>query len=176
MPHTLTDAAHPLGAPEHGQLLPPPPPAPAAVARSTPAVVLYTVAGVITVLWLMNVAKGVPDPEVADASYRMGYLLGPLVLSVPLALAGLVVQLATRRRRVRVAEDATRAGHAVWERHHRVWQAAWLCRRCRVAFFPKGSVSPDYPASPAVAAAQLPMWVTTTAERAFGVPEPTGPR
>ncbi|MDQ0306693.1 hypothetical protein J2S46_001249 [Kitasatospora herbaricolor] len=176
MPHTLTDVAHPLGEPERGLLLPPPPAAPVAVARSTPAVVLHTVAGVITVLWLMNVAKGVPDPEVADASYRLGYLVGPLILSVPLALIGLVVQVATRRRRVRAAEDATRARHAVQERRHQVWQASWLCRRCRVAFFPKGSVSPDHPASPAIAVAQLPMWVTTTAERAFGVPEPTGPR
>ncbi|MET9618472.1 hypothetical protein [Kitasatospora indigofera] len=172
MPRASSDPGLPLGAPERGLLLPPPPPVPAKVKRSNPAFVLHTVAGVITVLWLMNLAKGLPDPEVTDASYRLGYLMGPLILSVPLAVAGLVVQLATRQRRVQVAEEAAGARHAVWERCHRVWQAAWLCRRCRVAFFPEGAVSPDYPASPAIAVAQLPMWVTTTAERAFGVPEP----
>ncbi len=176
VPHTLTDAGHPLGAPERGLLLPPPPPVPAAVGRSKAAVALYAVAGVITVLGLMNAANGLPDLEDADASYRMGYLLGPLIFSTPLALVGLVVQLASKRRRVQVAENGAGARHAVWERCHRVWQAAWLCRRCRVAFFPEGSISPDYPASPAIAVAQFPMWVTTTAGRAFGVPNPAGPR
>ncbi|WP_371493556.1 hypothetical protein OG871_38655 [Kitasatospora sp. NBC_00374] len=172
MPHALTDTGHPLAAPEHGLLLPPPPPAPAAVERAKPAIALYAAAAVITVLGLKNMADSLPDLRDANASYRMGYLLGPLILTVPLALAGLVVQLATKRRRVKVAEDAARRRRAVWERCHRVWQAAWLCRRCRMAFFPKGAIRPDFPASPAIAVAQLPMWVTTTAEREFSVPEP----
>ncbi|MFD0258475.1 hypothetical protein ACFVH7_09395 [Kitasatospora indigofera] len=176
VPRASSDPGLPLGAPERALLLPPPPPVPAKTARSNPASVLYTVAGVITVLGLMHLAKGLPDPEVADPSYRLGYILGPSLLSVPLAVVGLVVQLATRQRRVRVAEEAAGARQAVWERCHRVWQAAWLCRRCRVAFFPEGALDPAHPASPALAVAQLPMWVTTTAERVFGVPEPAGPR
>ncbi|WP_371476653.1 hypothetical protein [Kitasatospora sp. NBC_00315] len=177
VPHALADAVHPLGEPERGRLLPPPPPPPTAAAgHSKPAIALYAVAGVITVLWLMNMANGLPDLEDADTSYRMGYLLGPLVFSVPLALAGLVVQLATKQRRIRLAGDSAGAWHTAWERRHWVWQTAWLCRRCRVAFFPHGAISPDYPASPAIAVAQLPTWVTTTAERAFGVPESAAPR
>ncbi|WP_431676050.1 hypothetical protein [Kitasatospora sp. KL5] len=173
----MTDTGHPLGAAERGLLLPPPPQAPATVERSKPAAALYTVAGVITALWLMNVSRGVPDLEDADTAYIMGYLLGPLILIVPLALAGLIVQLATKRRRVQVAEDGARAWHAIWERCHRIWQAAWLCRRCRVTFLPKGALGPHFPATPAIAIAQFPKWVTTTAaDRTFDVPEPTGPR
>ncbi|MFC8449290.1 hypothetical protein, partial [Kitasatospora sp. NPDC057223] len=168
----MTDTGHPLGAPEHGPLLPPPAPAPPAVGRSTPATALYVLACVITVFGLINVAHSLPDVKDADPAYRLGFVMGPLVFSAPLALIGLVVQLATKRRRVRAAEEGAKALHALWERRHRVWLAAWLCRRCGVAFFPKGSVTPDYPASPPLAVEQLPVWVTTTAERAFGVPEP----
>ncbi|MFJ1758386.1 hypothetical protein [Kitasatospora sp. NPDC088134] len=176
VPHALNDPAHPLPAPEAGQLLPPPPPPPATVRRSTPAVVLYVAAGVFTALWLLNTAN-VPGPEEADAGYRLGALLGPLLLVVPLALAGLVVQLTTRPGRVRAAERGAGAQHALWEQHHRVWRAAWLCRRCRAVFFPQGALGPDSPASPALEAAQLPGWVVTAAAQAPtpAVMAPTGP-
>ncbi|MFJ1707047.1 hypothetical protein [Kitasatospora sp. NPDC088346] len=176
VPLALADTTHPLGEPERSLLLPPPPPAPAVVGRSKPAVALYAVAAVITVLGLKSMADGLSGPQDADLAYRLGAILGPLFFSVPLALAGMVVQLTTRRRRVRAAEAGAEARRAVWERCHRVWQAAWLCRRCRTAFFPKGSVTPDFPASPAIAVAQVPSWVTATAERALGVPEPAAVR
>ncbi|RKE23269.1 hypothetical protein [Streptomyces sp. TLI_171] len=107
----------------------------------------------------------------------MGYLFGPLMFVVPLALGGLIVQLTTRRGRIRVAEDTAGVQHAVWERRHRVWQEAHLCRQCRVAFFPKGSLGPDFPGSPAMEVAQLPGWVTTTAASlTLDAPSPTAPR
>ncbi|WP_033826166.1 hypothetical protein [Kitasatospora sp. MBT63] len=174
VPHALTDTGDPLPATEHGLLLPPPPPPPvrATAERSRPAMGLYIAAAVVTALWLKNLAGDLSDLQDASPAYRLGYLLGPLFLSVPLAVAGLVVQLSTRRRRVMAGEDGAAKQLAVWERRHRVWQAAWLCRRCRVAFFPMGAISPGFPASPPIAVAQLPMWVTATAEREFGVPEP----
>ncbi|WP_407915820.1 hypothetical protein [Kitasatospora sp. NE20-6] len=172
----LTDTGHPLGEPERGLLLPPPPPAPASVGRSRLAVTLYAVAGAITVLWLMNMANGMPESADDEVAYRMGYLLGPLILSVPLALIGLTVQLTTKQRRARTAENEAAARHAAWVGCHRVWQAVRLCRRCRVAFFPEGAVGPHFPASQAIEVAQLATWVTGTAAQAFGVPEPAGPR
>ncbi|GAA2745929.1 hypothetical protein GCM10010440_35680 [Kitasatospora cinereorecta] len=178
VPHALTDQGHPLGPAEHSLLLPPPPPpsARAAVARSKPAIALYAGAALLTVGWAQTMSRGLPA-DVSDPGYLVGYVVVPVIIAVTMALAGLVVQLATRQRRVRAAEDAAGAQHAVWQRRHLVWQAGWLCRRCRVAFFPKGAIGPDSPASPAVAVAQLPTWVTATAaEPAFGVPEPTAPR
>ncbi|MER8184480.1 hypothetical protein [Kitasatospora sp. NPDC094015] len=172
VPYAAADPGQPLRAQEYGLLLPPPVPAPATVERSKPAGVLYIVAGVIIGLWLTSVVRDQGDLEGANAAYRLGYIFGPLFLAVPLALTGLVVQLSTRPRRVRTAEQQAGARRALWERQYRVWQAAWWCRRCRVAFFPEGAVAPGHPASQAVPLLQFPMWVVSTAERVWGVPEP----
>ncbi|MFG2824866.1 hypothetical protein ACGFX4_36235 [Kitasatospora sp. NPDC048365] len=170
VPHALSDAAHPLGPVEHGALLPPPAPAPPKVAHSKVANVLYTVAGLVGAMMVMNLGNGLPDPEETTAAYRAGYVFGPLILAVPLALAGLAVQLATKQRRAEAVRESAQVQHALWGRRHWVWQAVWLCRRCRVCFVPEGALGPGSAASPAIAVAQLPMWVTATADRAPGVP------
>ncbi|MBP0454811.1 hypothetical protein J5Y04_35620 [Kitasatospora sp. RG8] len=172
MPHALADTAGPLDEAARSLLSPPPAPGPAAVKRSGAATVIYAAAGLFAVVGLMGMATGGQDVEGADPGYSAGYYLGAVAVPVLAALVGLVVQLATKQRRVRTAEAGVTAQRAAWERRHKVWQAAWLCRRCRVGFFPEGAIRPDVPASAAVPVTELPMWVTTTAERVLGAPEP----
>ncbi|GAA4836079.1 hypothetical protein [Kitasatospora terrestris] len=131
---------------------------------------LYVVAGLISALMLTHLGDGLPEPEETAVAYRIGHVFGPLILVVPLALAGLAVQMATKQRRAEAVRESAKAQHALWERRHWVWQAVWLCRRCRVCSVPEGAVGPGSAASPAIAVAQLPMWVTATADRALGVP------
>ncbi|WP_371480944.1 hypothetical protein [Kitasatospora sp. NBC_00315] len=99
--------------------------------------------------------------------YGTGALFGAALF--PLVLLGV---FGTRYAVVSARNEERLAAHR-WETEHRrrrmaVWEAALLCRRCVVVFFPDGALRPDFPASPAIAPAQFPAMVATMAERAFG--------
>ncbi|WP_406193127.1 hypothetical protein OH807_02195 [Kitasatospora sp. NBC_01560] len=124
-------------------------------------------AGLFVLLGVRALSSG-DDGDPADTAYRAGYSLGPFLLAVLLLAAAGAAQFLARRRRRLTAERQLPAQRELWQRRRQVWQAAWLCRRCRVAFLPAASVGPDVPASSPVAPEEFPLLVTATADRAFG--------
>ncbi|WP_327681822.1 hypothetical protein [Kitasatospora sp. NBC_00458] len=184
VPEALADARRPLDEPVRAQLAAPLllPPEPEGVGGG--AITCYVLAGLVGLLQLRSlVAEKSRDEEVRDAAYQAGAVLGPWIVVALLLGIGVAVQVARRRRRAAKARAAGLPTREEWspelrdqrKRQFRVWEAAWLCRRCLVAFFPDGAVRPDFPASPAIPVGEFPLWVVTAAERAFG-PEAMAPR
>ncbi|MFC5890965.1 hypothetical protein ACFP0N_39040 [Kitasatospora aburaviensis] len=168
---SLVDIDRPLDEATRALLSSPPEPP----GMSGAAIALFCLAG----LFALGGVRGllVDNGGSSDAAYQAGRTLGPFLFAAILAGAALAANAVTRRRR-RAAQQGRAAAptRAQWEQHRRVWRAAWLCRRCQVAFFPAASLRPDFPASPAIPVEQFPLWVVTTAERAFGTTAPPLPR
>lgn len=140
-------------------LAPPPEPGPVRVRMHTASIVLFSLAGTFLLLGLLSLLNSTGDLGGADAAYRAGRIVGVFLLPGILTAIGLVVHVKAREKRTWAAEQGLPQRQALWQRHMRVWQAGRLCRRCRVAFFPAGSVRPDAPASPAIPLTHFPSWV-----------------
>jgi uncharacterized membrane protein len=158
------------------QLSPPAEPRPAPVEESAGAIVLFVLAAVFCLIGVLTLFRKDEDLDGANAAYRLGYHLGAFVLPALLLVIGLIVRVVSRKRRRRSAERGLSEQQAHWQRHLRVWQAAWLCQHCQVAYFPEASIRPGFPASPAIPVEQFPLWVMTAAERAFGPIPPAIPQ
>ncbi|WP_395298297.1 hypothetical protein ACF9IK_36190 [Kitasatospora hibisci] len=169
---SLVDIDRPLDEATRALLSSPPEPA----GMSGAAIALFCLAGLLAVSGVRGLLTD-DDGSSSDVSYRLGYTLGPfLVAAILVGVALAVNAVAQRRRRAARRGQGAAPTRAQWEQHRRVWRAAWLCRRCQVAFFPAATVRPDFPASPAIPVDQFPLWVATTAERAFGTTAPPLPR
>ncbi|MFD8481754.1 hypothetical protein [Kitasatospora sp. NPDC059673] len=104
-------------------------------------------------------------------AYTTGRSLGAILAGFPIPGIGLFVVLYFFHDRVPPpsAKDKLSSFHrAVWTRRMQVWEHAWFCSACRVAFWPAGALKAAYPASPAVPAHEFPLTVATMAERAYG--------
>ncbi|MFJ9950663.1 hypothetical protein [Kitasatospora sp. NPDC091207] len=169
--HALVDTAQPLDEPLRALLSPPPEPPPAREGLSGAAIALSVLAAVFCLLGVLSLIRNRGELAGYDPDYRVGYLMGPFVLPLILLAIAAIVEVVKRSRRSR-ASGGPGAGTpeevARRKRHLLVWQAGWLCRRCRVAFFPEASIRQGFPASPAIPLEQFPLWVMTAAERAFG--------
>ncbi|MGW4897031.1 hypothetical protein ACWEQL_32940 [Kitasatospora sp. NPDC004240] len=174
LPQVLEDAVQPLDKPTRALLAPPPRPQAAKGGTPEGAVAFFAASGLSLLLGVAKLLSGGESLERNGVAYQMGYRSGWFLLAGVLLLIGLAVRSNAKDKAKESAEELP-AKEAQWELHHRVWQDGWLCRRCRVAFFPEGAIRPDYPASPAIPVEQFPVWVTTAAERAFGTDEPATP-
>ncbi|MCG6494432.1 hypothetical protein [Kitasatospora sp. A2-31] len=168
---SLVDIDRPLDEVTRALLSSPPEPA----GMSGASIALLCLAG----LFALGGVRGLladDDGSGSDTAYQAGRTLGPFLFAAILAGVGLAVNAVAQRRR-RAAQQGQGAAptRVQWEQHRRVWRAAWLCRRCRVTFFPAASIRPDFPASPAIPVEQFPLRVATTAERAFGTTAPPLP-
>ncbi|MFI8082076.1 hypothetical protein ACIF6L_14970 [Kitasatospora sp. NPDC086009] len=161
----LADTTEPLEEPVRALLAPPPEPKPARE-LSGGAIALSALAAIFAVVGILSLVRDREDLSGYDAAYRAGYLAGPFILPLILLGAAAIVELVARSRRRPGSGSPEEEAHR--QPHARVWQAGWLCRRCRVAFFPEASIRPGFPASPAIPLEQFPHWVMTAAERAFG--------
>ncbi|WP_143687031.1 hypothetical protein [Streptomyces sp. TLI_171] len=95
---------------------------------------------------------------------------GSVLAGVPLPGVGFWVVLHLARSRApRPAANAEQVSFhkVVWTRRMQVWEHAWFCSACRVAFWPAGALKAAFPASPAVPAHEFPLMVATLAERAY---------
>ncbi|MFJ3794195.1 hypothetical protein [Kitasatospora sp. NPDC090091] len=166
MAQSLVDIDRPLDEATRALLSSPPEPA----GMSGAAIALFCVAG----LFALGGVRGLlaDDGGSSDNAYQAGRAVGPFFFTAILVGVALAVNAVAQRRRRAAQQGQAAPTRAQWEQHRRVWRAAWLCRRCQVAFFPAASLRPDFPASPAIPVEQFPLWVATTAERAFG---PTAP-
>jgi len=72
--------------------------------------------------------------------------------------------------------ETVSAHKVIWTRRMQVWEHAWYCRDCRVAFWPAGVLGAEFPASPAVQPHDFPLMVATMAERAYGTAQPAQAR
>ncbi|MFD0273528.1 hypothetical protein ACFVHB_06360 [Kitasatospora sp. NPDC127111] len=167
MPRALTDIDRPLDEPTRALLSPPPEPA----GMSGAAITLFILAGLLGLLGLRGLLSNTGRAG-SDAAYQAGYALGPFLLAAILLAAGFIVHTASRRRRLRTAAPHPQQREQ-WQRLRQVWRAAWLCRRCQVAFLPSGSIRPDSPASPPIPLTEFPHWMATTAERSNGAGLPS---
>ncbi|MFE7190842.1 hypothetical protein [Kitasatospora sp. NPDC057541] len=171
VPHALAPTAEPpLDEPTRALLAPPPPPQPGRH-RSVVAITFYSLSGVFAVFGLLSVTKSFrEDLEGAETAELIAYFVGTLIVPGFLLAVGLIARVVSRRRHERRFVENYGLLHAHWQRHQHVWQAAWFCRRCRVAFFPDAVLRPDFPASPPIRLEQFPLWVVTAADRAHGFP------
>ncbi|MEE1781469.1 hypothetical protein PUR71_00710 [Streptomyces sp. SP17BM10] len=140
-------------------LAPPPQPEPVRVRMHTASIVLFSVAGFFLLSGLVSLLNSTASLDDGNVAYRAGRIVGVFLLPGILTAIGLVVHVKARAKRTWAAEQGLPERQAMWQRHMRVWQAGWLCRRCWVAFFPAGSVRPDAPASAAIPLAHFPSWV-----------------
>ncbi|KJS59646.1 hypothetical protein [Streptomyces rubellomurinus] len=142
------------------------PPPDEAVATSAAATTLFVLSAAFCPLGVVSALNDHADAG-GSTAYQLGYRIGHFVLPAILLAAGLTVRAAARRRRERAmgTNREERRAHRQWQLH--VWQAAWLCRRCRVAFIPAGALRPGCPASPAVGLEHFPQWIKATAEHPF---------
>ncbi|MFE2724222.1 hypothetical protein [Kitasatospora sp. NPDC059327] len=166
--HALGDTAQPLDEPLRALLSPPPEPPPAGEGLSGAAIALSVLAAVFCLLGVLSLVRNREELAGYDPAYRTGYLMGPFVLPLILLAIAAIVEVVKRNRRPRVSGAGSPEEVARRKQHLLVWQAGWLCRRCRVAYFPEESIRPGFPASPAIPPEQFPFWVMTAAERAFG--------
>ncbi|WP_157031835.1 hypothetical protein [Kitasatospora cheerisanensis] len=90
-------------------------------------------------------------------------------LPVPGVVVLVVLWLARGRAPLPAADAEQVSFHnAIWTRRMQVWEHAWFCSACRVAFWPAGALKAGFPASPAVPAHEIPLTIATMAERAYG--------
>ncbi|MFE9424784.1 hypothetical protein ACFYNO_17630 [Kitasatospora sp. NPDC006697] len=161
----LSDPAEPFG-PETAKLLAPPAePRLDDVPQTKGTTALFVIGGILGVLAVMSV---LPNPN--SSATQVLSNLGRFVL--PAILLGVARSKRKEQRRAAMTAPgpAKQAEVDRWRLRMRVWQAAWVCRRCRVTFFPADSIRPDFPASPAIKVAEFPLWVMTATDRAFGPP------
>ncbi len=105
--------------------------------------------------------------SLASSPYLLGSAFGELLVPVVLfSLFGTRYALVAIRHREKVAAHRRETGYQ--RRRAAVWEAALLCRRCTVTFFPGGVLRADIPASPAIALERFPVMVATMADRAHG--------
>ncbi|MFG2823310.1 hypothetical protein ACGFX4_28260 [Kitasatospora sp. NPDC048365] len=99
-----------------------------------------------------------------------GVGVGAVLAGVPLPGLGfwVVLYLARGRDPLPAANAEQVSFHkVVWTRRMQVWEHAWFCSACRVAFWPAGALKPAFPASPAVPPHEFPLMVATMADRAY---------
>ena len=103
---------------------------------------------------------------VADLS---GLSAGAILAGVPVPGIGIILFLARARTPLPGANAELVSFHrAIWTRRMQVWEHAWFCSACRVAFWPAGALKAAFPASPAVPAHEFPPTIATMAERVYG--------
>ncbi|MEV6972607.1 hypothetical protein [Kitasatospora sp. NPDC093806] len=177
VPHALDPAAQPpLDEQTRALLAPPPPPQPAPHRMGGAAICFYSLAGVFALLAVFALTRPrVDDPTSYGTAYALGYFIGPFLLPALFAGIAAIIHAVSKGRHGRRAAESLPQQQAFWQRNHAVWQAAWLCRRCRVAFFPDGVLRKDFAASPPIPLDQFPLWVVTAAERAYGAAAPVAP-
>ncbi|MFI8454559.1 hypothetical protein [Kitasatospora sp. NPDC085464] len=170
--NALLDADRPLDPPTRELLSMPPEPG----GTTGAAITLFVLAGLVGLLGLRALLSG-DDGGSSDAAYRVGYHYGALLVAVVLLGIGLTVHFDHRSRRTSTA-DRWPQSYEQWQQLHQVWRAAWLCRRCRVAFLPAaaqrpGSTAPNAASVPSTASAvpvtQFPQWAAAFARQ--GGPE-----
>ncbi|MFI5529855.1 hypothetical protein ACIA8O_15075 [Kitasatospora sp. NPDC051853] len=98
-----------------------------------------------------------------DTAFGTGYRLGALLPFLLLLTSGLV-GLARARAKARRADRDLPVRQVRWRHARQLWESAVLCRRCEAAFLP---------GAPVVPVAEFRAHLTTVAERAHGVSEPT---
>ncbi|WP_380280188.1 hypothetical protein [Kitasatospora purpeofusca] len=175
VPHALAPAARPpLDEVARVQLLPPPAPQPGRLRLNGGTITCYALAGVFTLLAVLSLLgnRDAEQLDGAEPAYVAGYLIGPFLIPFLLLLIAVVLHAVSRKGQRRRFTETLPAQQALWQRHHFVWQAAWLCHRCRVAFFPPAVLRPDVAASPPIPLDQFPLWVTTASDRTYGSPTP----
>ncbi|RKE23309.1 hypothetical protein [Streptomyces sp. TLI_171] len=129
---------------------------------SPASAVLFTLAGLqILPLLIFLIGLGSDDHRVVLGSLAICVLV--LLLAGVFGATGRAVLVAARRRRL--AEGGWPVRYEQWQLVHGVWRAAWLCRGCAVAFFPQGSLRPDFPASPPLRLEHFQDWLTETAKQ-----------
>ncbi|MFJ1757824.1 hypothetical protein [Kitasatospora sp. NPDC088134] len=135
--------------------------------------VLFVLAG-LQLLPLLMVAGGIGDADPTVRNFSLIATLFVLGLGIGFAVAGRLVLNAARERRR--AQGGWPLSYEQWTLVHKVWRAAWLCRDCRVAFFPAWSLRPDFPASPALQLPHFQDWLTEISKQidlAGGLAAPT---
>ncbi|MGW4805231.1 hypothetical protein [Kitasatospora sp. NPDC004272] len=126
------------------------------------SVVLFVLAG-LQALWIVRSIADVQHASGPDTPYAVIALLVHVALSAVLAVAGGLVRRADLRRRA--LQGHWPLSYEQWTLVHKVWRAAWLCRNCRVAFFPLGALRPDFPASPPLRYEHFQDWLNETARQ-----------
>ncbi|MFD7729101.1 hypothetical protein ACFV6F_01765 [Kitasatospora phosalacinea] len=124
--------------------------------------VLYVLAGLAAVPALAAFFA-LLQAESAEFAYTAGVLVVYLVIVTVLAVAGRLVREAARKRRLE--QGGWPVSYEQWTLVHKVWRVAWLCRACRVAFFPLGALRPDFPASPPLRYEHFQDWLNETARQ-----------
>ncbi|MFJ1758363.1 hypothetical protein [Kitasatospora sp. NPDC088134] len=96
---------------------------------------------------------------------------GAVLAGVPLPGLGFFVVLhlvRSRAPRPEVNAELVSYHKRVWTKRMQVWEHAWFCTGCRVAFWPAGALTAASPASDAVPAREFPFKVASLAELAYG--------
>ncbi|MFE6866757.1 hypothetical protein ACFVFS_09380 [Kitasatospora sp. NPDC057692] len=174
VPHALAPTAQPpLDEAARAQLVPPPAPQPGRLRLNGGTITFYALTGVLTLLAVLSLfGNHDADLDGAEPAYVAGYLIGPFLFPLLFLLIAVVLHAVSRKGQHRRLAETLPAQQALWQRHHFVWQSAWLCRRCRVAFFPAAALRPDVAASPPIPLDQFPLWVVTASDRTYGFPTP----
>ena len=155
-----------LGGPPWTSVAPPPVSGPPPEPETGGVVaVLGVVGGLLLVVGVLGIASdGLPA---LGSAYALGQAFGQLLF--PLVLVGAaLLRHGVLRGRYDDRLAAHRAQTAHWKRRTAVWEAARLCRLCRVAYFPAGVLRADFPASPAIPLEEFAVMVAVMAERAYG--------
>ncbi|MFC8450308.1 hypothetical protein [Kitasatospora sp. NPDC057223] len=155
-----------LGGPPWATVAPPPlsgpPPEPETGAG---VAVLGVIGGLLIVVALLGIASdGLPA---LGSAYETGQAFGKLLFPL-LVIGAALLRHGVVRARYNDRLAVHRAQTALWKGRQAVWEAARLCRRCRVAYFPAGVLRADFPASPPIPLEQFAVMVVTMAERAYG--------
>ncbi|MFC9327355.1 hypothetical protein [Kitasatospora sp. NPDC057015] len=127
------------------------------------AIVAFVLGGLFGLLGLHALFFGDGGGS-SDVAYQAGYRYGSLIVAAILLGIGLTVHFDHRSRRSDTADEWPRT-YEQWQQLHRTWRESWLCRRCRVAFLPAGSVRPEFAASAAIPVAQFLQWTVTIARQ-----------
>ncbi|MFE1317341.1 hypothetical protein [Kitasatospora phosalacinea] len=131
-------------------------------AVSPGSTVLYALAG-LSGLSVIRSLSAMQHAAQEDMAYLAGELVVRLLVVTALLVAGRLVQRAARKRLL--AQGGWPVSYEQWTLVHKVWRAAWLCRACRVVFFPLGALRPDFPASPPLRYEHFQDWLNETARQ-----------
>ncbi|MFF2352336.1 hypothetical protein ACFVVL_21440 [Kitasatospora sp. NPDC058115] len=171
VPQALAPGAQPpLDEPSRARLAPPPAPQQAPYRMGGTAISFFVLAGVFTLGSVVSLITESGADEGYDAAYQLGRDMGRFLVPVLFLCVALASHTVARRRHLRDAARPNPMQQTLWQRRHQVWQAAWFCHRCHVAFFPAAVLRPDFPASPPIPLDQFPLWVVTATDRVHGFP------